>query len=762
MSAINFKVPVKQNMNNSITPSPKLKFNRRCGLAAFALLLLATAPGCGSSLKEAEAVNGSSLSNGLFELPKASILQDFMDPPSEYRLVQYQLNDNTLERYPRYGIGGFMGFFYRELYQQGPDARSKIGPWVDAANDLGMEVWLADDFGYPSGMGGGMVVQSNPEYEVRGLAATRLHGNGRGGDSMELPAGAERFVSATLFAVSRDGSRQVVDDKPVVEDARITTNGTAGDWELHAFFTVIRDRDVQAQSTMAQFRHSGRYPDLLNADAIQSFLNTMHAEILSEIDDPASKVRGFYANEPNLMQLHWSMTDGPFACVSWNALLPETFQAMHGYDLMPRLADLFEGDDAEARRVRVHYHQTVAKMLTDSFARQIREWCNERGIASSGHFLLNEYLAMHVACYGDLMQFASEFDLPALDIGIPNPDRFKTFPYEQTKFFSSIAAWKERDSVICLLDPIIGGGGLLRLSPSIPLLQNATNWAFVHGANVFNAYLPLDPVDTSDARGRGRRATGYTAEEYTAFNEYVGRIALVLRGARRETTVGLYYPITNFQAYYRPSNQHWSKMRPDFVRFQKPWDDAVASLIDADMDYNIIHPQAIKEATIVGNTLRIGTATYRYLVMPQMEMLPKSVVEKLQAFERAGGTVIWLDSVPQKGLYPAEDDFVRNALGNAAPSSVSRLTSLIGNSFSAAFDLQFTPGTDQLGVGRFYRKDQRIYFLMNKTETALEVQVSGGQRGSLTLLDPSTGEVSNITTPHSMQLDALSSLLIIQ
>lgn len=29
------------------------------------------------------------------------------------------------------------------------------------------------------------------------------------------------------------------------------------------------------------------------------------------------------------MQMHWSTTDGPFAYVSWNAELPESFEAMH-------------------------------------------------------------------------------------------------------------------------------------------------------------------------------------------------------------------------------------------------------------------------------------------------------------------------------------------------------------------------------------------------------------------------------------------------
>jgi hypothetical protein len=699
---------------------------------------------------------------GLFDLPKSFILENFDDPPDQYRLVQYELNTTTLESYPRYGIGGFMAFFYRELYQQGNSARRSIGSKVDAAFDQGMEVWLADDFGYPSGMAGGKVVEANPEFEVRGLATTRLSGNARGSNIMKLPQGAERFVSATLFSVSRDGSRAIIGGRTVVEDERIHTTGAAGDWELQAFFTVIRDRDVQAQSTMAQFRHSGRYPDLLNRDAVGSFLDIMHTRILAEIDDFALKVRGFYTNEPNLMQLHWDLTDGSFACVSWNTLLPETFEAMHGYDLMPRLGALFEGDDMASRRVRVHYHQAVAKLFTDSFARQIREWCNARGIASSGHFLLNEYLAMHVACYGDLMKFAAEFDIPALDIGIPNADRFNTFPYEQTKFFSSIAAWKERDSVICLLDPIIGGGGLLRLSPSIPLLLNSTNWAFFHGANVFSSYFPLDPRDTSDAQGRGERATGYSSKEYRQFNEYLGRIALVLRGARRETNVGLYYPIANFQGYYRPSNKHWVKMRPDFVRFQKPWDDTIAALMDADMDFNILHPKAIEEASIDGETLRIGSATYRYLIMPQMEMLPKAIVAKLEAFQKAGGTVIWLDSVPALGHYPGEDDYVSKVLENAVPVNAESLPSLIGNSFSDAFRLQFTPGADALGVARFYRNNQQIYYLINKTESDLDVEVVHAESEEFTLLDPSTGEIHRVKSPCSMKIGALRSILIIK
>ena len=42
------------------------------------------------------------------------------------------------------------------------------------------------------------------------------------------------------------------------------------------------------------------------------------------------------------------------------------------------------------------------------------------------------------------MKFASEFDVPALDIPIPDPHEFKYFDYQQSRFFSSIASWKKR------------------------------------------------------------------------------------------------------------------------------------------------------------------------------------------------------------------------------------------------------------------------------------------------------------------------------
>ncbi len=678
---------------------------------------------------------------------------DFINPPNEYRLVQYGLAEWSLERYPTYGIGGFMAFFHGELYQSGDEGPERIGPLVDAAFERNMPVWLADDFGYPSGMAGGRVVEENPEFEVRGLTRLAAEGQGESTVAIDLPEDAERFVHAVRYPMV-DGTPDFAQGETVaVEPNRVEATGSNGDWRLDAFALVIRDRDTQAQSTMEQFGHSGRYPDLMNADAMERFIAHMHAPILERIEDPATKVEGFYTNEPNLMQLHWTPEEGPFACLPWNAGLPERFQEMHGYDVLPLLGALFEGEGLDARRVRMHFHQTVAEALTDSFARQIADWCTERGIASSGHFLLNEYLSMHVACYGDLMKFASEFHVPALDIGIPNPDRFGTFPYQQTRFFSSIASWKEHDRVILLLDPIIAGGGLQRLSPAMPLLLNSTNMAFFHGANLFTSYKPLD------ARPDGS-ATGYTEEEYRAFNEYIGRIARVLRGARRETSIALYYPIAMFQADYRPSNRHWPQVAGEYRDRQEAWDRTEAALLDGDLDYHIVHPEAVADATIRDGVMTIGSGSFRYLIMPQMEVLPLAILEQIEAFEAGGGTVLWVDAKPEAGAYAHEDAVLAQHMDGVATVPVENLTGIIERPYDAAFDLSFAPGPTVMPVARFSREGKRIYYLVNRSGEHLEAEVTAERSQRITVLDPVTGAITDRELPTTIEIDAFNSMLI--
>jgi len=654
---------------------------------------------------------------------EGSLRDRFENPPNEYRIIQYgEPTPKQLETINQYGIGGCMAFFHNELRDRSHPRYqdpARIGPMLDAANEEGIQVWLGDDYGYPSGMAGGKVVEENPGYEVRSLIRFVVDGIGRKPISFEIPEDVERIISATLYPLEQ-GNVDITHGQivPVSEPRKVRAEGNDGGWRLSVFALKIRQRDSQAQSTMEQFGHSGRYPDLMNRAAMKRFIELSHARLVEAVGEGfSSKVRGFYTNEPNLMQLHWDWNaPGSYAYLPWNADLPQRFMQMHGYELLPVLDVLYEGEGMETRRTRMHFHQTVADLLTESFARQIRDWCAARGVLSSGHFLLNEYLSMHVASYGDLMKFVSEFDIPALDIGIPNLDRIEMFPYQQTKFFSSVAAWKERGEVICLLDPIIAGGGLRRLSPDLSLVQNSANMAFLHGANQMSSYFPLDPKETET-----EKANGYTPEAYRALNEYIGRISLLLRGARREASVALYYPIAMFQADYKPSNQFWNRLVPLHQVRQRAWEQTEHALLNGGLDYNIIHPDALARATLRKGILEIGSGSYHYLVMPQVEILPQVVLDKIKQFEVGGGTVLWVDKKPVMGAYAREDAVVRQGVFGIDVIGTAELAERIKNPYDAAFCLSMDFGENPVSMARFRKDGQCIYYLVN--QSAEDVQI---------------------------------------
>jgi len=689
-------------------------------------------------------------------LSHPQIAQSFVNPPNESRLIQYQLNSSTLWQYPSYGIGGYMAFFYENLYQNLNGGVTQIGPLVNAANAQGMPVWLADDFGFPSGMAGGRVVAQNPAHEVRGLTLLTTNGSGTQAVTLTIAADMENAVAAVIYPLTNgvvDLSQGQV--RPVTTN-QVQTTGLAGAWQLCLFGTQIRNTNTQAQSTM-EFGHTGHTADLLNSNAVTSFITNMHAPMLAQLTNPATQMKGFYVNEPNLEQLNWNTT-APHACVSWNADLPARFQQMHGYDLIPVLQALFEGTDNPSRRVRMHFYETVADRLAVNFGAQLREWCNARGVHSSGHFLLAEYLSMQVPNYGDYLKLFSEFDVPAYEIGIPNPEGFSAYPYYSTaRFADAVAVWKERDTTICLLDPLIMGGSYSRLSPAIPLLQNSVNMACLNGANTFHSYVPL--VGYTNA---GSTAAGYTTNEYRALNEYIGRCSTLLRGAKRDASVALYYPIAMFQADYRPSTQRFYDVLPTYAARQWGWDGIQEALLAADLDYAIVHPGAVPTADVQNGVMKIGRGSYRYLIMPQVEIIPLAVLQKIQVFEAGGGKVLWVDQKPYMGASAAEDAEVQQRVSGYATITTGQLAGNITNPYAPAFRLNFSTGTSNLYTARFYQSNgYAMYYLVNRQQTNLPVQISSAYNAMADLYNPFDGSINRVTLPAQTTIPSVGSLLVL-
>ena len=144
-----------------------------------------------------------------------------------------------------------------------------------------------------------------------------------------------------------------------------------------------------------------------------------------------------------------------------------------------------------------------------------------------------------------------------------------------------------------------------------------------------------------------------------------------------------------------------------------------------------------------------------------MDMIPWPVLEKIQAFESGGGTVLWVDTKPQAGAYAREDASVVAALKEVKVVRPADLAARITSPYAARFDLRFEPGPGRLAVARFQRDSQPVYFLVNRTDQPIKVAVHSPAGARVKVFDPTTGNIADITLPTERGLGAFGSLLVL-
>ena len=140
-----------------------------------------------------------------------------------------------------------------------------------------------------------------------------------------------------------------------------------------------------------------------------------------------------------------------------------------------------------------------------------------------------------------------------------------------------------------------------------------------------------------------------------------------------------------------------------------------------------------------------------------------AVAEKLKQFEQSGGKVLWIDQVPGGAEHENNNPVVNAYLKTAEVTPVKHLAESIAQSCSPEVDLSFTPGTDQLTVGRFLKDGDQVYLLVNREQEGIQVQVKGNRKGKeqIKVLDPSTGNIGEIPLPAKLTLEANRAMMLI-
>ena len=147
--------------------------------------------------------------------------------------------------------------------------------------------------------------------------------------------------------------------------------------------------------------------------------------------------------------------------------------------------------------------------------------------------------------------------------------------------------------------------------------------------------------------------------------------------------------------------------------------------------------------------------------MPQVEVLPLDVAEKIAEFQKAGGKVLWASSLPQMGDAADEHEKVQGLFAGQQILRPGDVAAAVGRVVLPGFELR----TDQVPmIARFVRDGRRINYLVNYRDKPMTVplEAANGSPLSVQVYNPLDGSITKLQAPTTVSIAPQSSLLVVE
>jgi len=668
-------------------------------------------------------------------------LSKIKNPDNQYRLhmLMHGWNEDfkpQLDRLRRGGVGGVVtNVPWNENYLKDEDAFKFMNNVLDTVESSGMQLWLYDEKGYPSGSADGLTLKDHPEYECRGIVCLKKSGQDKNAQEIELPQDLEKLLYA--YAIDEKGQTFILE----IKNNKVLFEGTQGAWTLYAFAQKILFEGSHAEKCGRGPRH---YPNIMDKEAIAEFIHNTYENYEKHIPNMSKRIDAIFTDEPSMMAGYIN-TDMvfPYAAYGWQEKLPEIFKQMHNYDLMPNLHNLFEGDSIEARTIRIQFQETVTFMVVDAFFKQINEWCGARGIKFSGHNLLEESIGFHVVMNGNLFACLRNMSWPGVDILTCDPDLYKTGGFHfmmAAKFVGSAArcaGTTERVMVeICPVSGLPKDGYF-----TVEQLIGTMDLIFFAGINHINSYISADKF----------------AEDINLYTDYFARIAYMLRSADWDSGIAMYYPIEAAQALHTPINKSCGDFSNRLHNIQNTMRQTALELHEKQLDYNIIDAQWLSEAVIEGNCLKAGKLSFKVVIMPCTMAISLDILKKLLDFEKAGGTLLWIGEKPEMGTAQEQHQSVQ-----VLAKDITLCTNAAEAAKNVINDALKATSTEQetLWISKYIKDGEPLYYILNTSVNRNCITLNYDAPAILQVINNLDGSVTRMENKAQITLEPYSSILV--
>ncbi|NQT16772.1 MAG: hypothetical protein HQ582_28705 [Planctomycetes bacterium] len=581
--------------------------------------------------------------------------------------------------YPDRGLGGLVANVSFQDYMKSERHWKTLLAGVEACRKLGLVVWLYDEDGYPSGAAGGLVLAEDPALEATEMAFDP----GRPDPFIIRPAYEYTHASNNYYAARRYAN--LIDDR--AGSMFIEKTHQAYYERLEPYFGGT----IQAMFTDE--------PSLIAINIGQIPADVRKRVRVVDPLDPATKM---------------------LPRVPWCDDLLQQYQERYGEDLAPHRRSLFAGDAPPDREVRRQFWELVAELIAERYYGAIQDWCSEHQVASSGHTLHEESIMHQVALEGNSLKVLGRMDVPGLDMLSSDPEAVIHSGWLTAGLPSSAAMLAGRRRVMTEVSDFsqkMGGAGPVSLAD----MQATAAWQAAWGVTEFTLYY-----------GLGDRS----AETYRAYCDFVARLNAVVKPARFDRRVLLYYPIHDLWEEYLPVAE------PLRLQSQSPRAQQIVgsfmrvgrTLQRSQIPFALIDHEKLASATVGHDgKLVVGDYSFKTLLLPEGAKLPPEAAGPVDQFRQRGGQVLVDTAALDDQLDPPH---------------------------------RIAPPSERIVLGRFQRDGREILLVLNAAKETYRGKLATDPAHGWLLLDPATGAIEPVATDEAgqigLELQARETVLLVE
>ncbi len=572
---------------------------------------------------------------------------------------------------------------------------------LKTAKEEGLEVWIFDDWGYPSGTAGGLVCTNNSFRAKKLFISHNCILKKHDEISLTIP---ENVVSAGFFKNNTFERININRAEPFKYKCK----------DEHAHFVVISwDYDEQASKSSCKSYDGDPAMsciDMLNSQATEKFLGVMYEMYYQRFSDYFGDViKGFFYDEPYLQ------FEFPYSYK-----LPEMFVKKKGYDLLEILPYLLSNNKSNAPAVINKYFDDFFDVYTDMVANNfygvLRNWCDGHNVELSGHMDLDHHLNTLSTISGHFFKNMKYNTRPAVDViwAQIEPDVFSDFP----RYAGSVKRLLGKKHATSETFAGMGQGlhgDLMRYITDHQVIRGIDDFHLMYSNN-----CPGSPPESPQMPnhilqgpfGELIYERMAAASSISTFGESNARTAIYLPSYdlyRTQLNIGQ-LTINNAQKFI------WEWV-----------DDIAKKLTYMPLDFDYIWDEAISELELIdGGFLTKSGHIINTIILPPNCTIKDEVAKKLRQYSNAGGKIISI--------------FRLNPLLEKEAVLCSEL-SLIKDHVNQIVSV--SPG-NKISLCTRRSKDRTLYMLLNESYNGTEIELSIKDNGELYEVDLNDGSIKAV------------------